>query len=184
MVVVKHNGTIYIARSCWGFKDNAARKNRQVNCENFDVWHPEGNENRLMAVMEGNRFTDLLRYEDVFPEPFDPKPLVLESYDKIYKLAERFDLCDNYELPCRVVFAENDRALLLLSEGGCFEIEDVYSDLLDDNAVFALSDFKGMSEPYEFIKEVYTAVEDVRNYVMFPVVVMNTKSNEITIIER
>ena len=48
----------------------------------------------------------------------------------------------------------------------------------------ALYDLKGVNDPYEFFKEAYRTIEDVRKYVMFPVTVMNTKNNKIEVINR
>ena len=48
----------------------------------------------------------------------------------------------------------------------------------------ALYDLKGIDDPHKFIKEAFKTVEDIRRYVMFPVIVMNTKNNKIEIINR
>jgi hypothetical protein len=100
------------------------------------------------------------------------------------QLADRFGLRDGNFIPTRTVFAEGDKAYIVYGDGGHIELEDIYVSSCEDEAVMALYDLKGIDDPYKFIKEAFKTVEDIRRYVMFPVIVMNTKNNKIEIINR
>ena len=184
MIVLKHNGTVYIAKSCWGMRDPEAIRVGKADPENICIWHPSNRKDRLMATTFGGRFSDIIRYENLFPSVFDRKHLIFESYDKMRELAERFGLRDGEFIPTRTVFAQKDKAYVVYPEGGHIELEDVYTSCCEDEIVMALYDSKGVSDPYEFFKEAYKTIEEVRKYVMFPVTVMNTKTNKAEIINR
>ena len=184
MIVLRHNDTVYIAKSCWGFRDLEARRTGVPDTENICMWHPQKRKNRLMATSCSGRFADIIRYENIFPSKFDQKHLIFESYDKMVQLADRFGLRDGNFIPARTVFAEENKAYIVYGDGGHIELEDIYVSSCEDEAVMALYDLKGIDDPHKFIKEAFKTVEDIRRYVMFPVIVMNTKNNKIEIINR
>ena len=184
MIVLKYNDTIYIAKSCWAMRDPEARKNAVPDEENLNMWHPKRKRNQVIAVSCCGRFADIIRYENVFPSTLDQKHLIFESYDKMYAIAARFGLNDGAFIPARTVFAEDDKAYVLYGDGGHIELESIYVGSCEDEAVMALYDLKGVSDPYEFFKEAFRTIEDIRKYVMFPVTVMNTKNNKIEVINR
>ena len=184
MIVLKHNDTVYIAKSCWGLRDPEARRTGIPDAENLCMWHPQKRKDRLIAAASCGRFTDIIRYESIFPSKLDPKHLILESYDKMYAIADRFGLCDGNRVPVRTVFAEGDKAYIVYRDGAHIELEGVYSATSDDEVVIALHDLKGADDPYAFFREAYRTLEDIQRYVMFPVAVMNTKNNKIEILER
>lgn len=184
MIVLKHNGAIYIAKCRWTMRDPEAVRNCVPDVENINMWHPKKKKNRIIAVGDSGRFADTIRYENVFPSALDQKHLFFESYDKIHSIAERFGLCNEDRLPERVVFAEDDKAYVLYDDGSNMEVENIYSDDCNDEVTVALYDILGVSDPYEFFREAYRSLEIVRRYVMFPVVVMNTKNNKIEVLSR
>ena len=184
MIVLQHNGTIYVAKSCWGFRDTAARSAGIPDVENIPMWHPGKRKNRLIAVSSAGRVVDILRYENIFPSILDPKHLVLESYEKMYALADRFGICRNGSMRTRTIFAEDGRAYVVYSDGSHIEVENIHTDCLADDAIMALYDLKGVSDPYTFLREAYRTVEQISRYLMFPVMVMNTKNNKIEVINR
>ena len=184
MIVLKHNGTVYIAKSCWGMRDPEAIRLGIPDEENLCMWHPKRRRNRVIAMSGVGRFTDIIRYENIFPSVLDQKHIVLETYDKMYALGDRFGLCDDHSLPCRTVFAEDDKAYVMHYDGATVEIENIFALGCEDESVMALYDLKGADDPYKFFKEAFATVESVRRYVMFPVVVLNTKNNKIEVINR
>ncbi|MBO5945413.1 MAG: hypothetical protein J6Q69_02285 [Clostridia bacterium] len=184
MIVLKHNGTVYIAKSCWGTRDPEAERLGVCEAENIPMWHPDRKRNRLIGVTRCGRFVDAIRYEKIFPSVLDPKHVILESYEKIYSIAERYDLVKNYFVPARVVFAEDDRAFVVHGDGAYIEVEDVFAASCDNEVVMALHDLKGVSDPYEFFREAYATLEITNNYLMFPVIVLNTRTNKIEIINK
>ena len=185
MIVLNYNDTIYIAKSCWGMRDPEARKSGVPDLENLCMWHPKNNKNRLIAASACGRFTDIVRYEDIFPSVLDRKSLIFESYDEMHYLADRFGLCDDDgDLPTLFVFAEGDKAYVLCGDGGHVEVENIFSVNCCNEAVMALYDLEGVKDPYEFFKKAYLTIEKIRNFAMFPVTVMNTKTNKVKVIKR
>ena len=184
MIVLKHNDTVYIAKSCWGMRDPEARKEGIPDIENLCIWHPKKKKNRLVATDTCGRFTDIVRYEDVFPPVLDQKHLVLASYERMHAMADRFGLCNGAFLPARMAFAEDDVAYVMYCDGAVLEVEGIFSMSAEDEAVMALYDLKGADDPIAFFKEAYRTIETICSQMMFPVSVMNTKSNKIEVIHR
>ena len=184
MIVLQHNGTIYVAKSCWGFRDVAARNAGVPDVENIPMWHPGKRKNRLIAVSSVGRVVDILRYEHIFPSTLDPKHLVLESYERVYDLVDRFGICHEGNIRARIVFAEDDKAYVVYGDGSHIEVENIHTDCYADDAIMALYDLKGVEDPYTFFREAYRTVEQISRYLMFPVMVMNTKNNKIEVINR
>ena len=184
MIVLKHNGTIYIARSCWGMRDVEARRTGVPDAENLSIWHPQRRKNRLIATPTAGRFADIIRYENVFPSKLEPKQLILESYDKMTEIAERYGLKEGNFISMRTVFAENDKAYIVYRDGAHIELEDIYSYTCNDEIVMALYDLKGVDDPYEFFKDAFKTIETVNKCVMFPAMVLSTKDNKIKVINR
>ena len=144
MIVLKYDDKVYVAKSCWSFRDPEAKRTHVPDAENISMWHPQKRKNRLIATSCSGRFVDVIRYENIFPSEFDPKHLILESYDKMVQLADRFGLRDGNFLPTRTVFAEGDKAYIVYGDGAHIELEDIYVSSCEDEAVIALYDLKGI----------------------------------------
>ena len=80
MIVLKHNGIVYIAKSCWTLRDLEAYKTCAPDTDNLCIWHPNRRKNRLIATNSGGRFVDAIRYESIFPSVLDKKNLFHKSY--------------------------------------------------------------------------------------------------------
>ena len=184
MIILKHNDTVYIAKCRDGFMDHEAARMGTPIEENLCIWHPNKRKNRLVATIRNHRFTDIIRYENIFPKTLNPKHVAFDTFDKLYELADKFDLCGDGFLPMRTVFAEGDKAYLLYSDGGQLEVEGIHAACRGERLVMALYDVLGVNDPYEFIKTAYRTIEQTINVTMFPVVVMNTKNNKIEVINR
>ena len=184
MIVLRYNDTVYISKSEKGFRDPEAKRTGIPDTENICIWHPQKRKNRLMATVSGGRFSDILRYENIFPSKFDQKHLIFESYDKMVCLADRFGLRRDNVIAANTVFAEGDKAYIVYGDGGHIEIEDIYVHSFEDQVGIALYDLKKIEDPYKFIREVYKTIEEITGYVMFPAVVMNTKNNKVEVIHR
>ncbi len=184
MIVLKYNDVVYIAKSCWDMRDPEARRTGVPDKENICMWHPKKKKNRIIASSSVGRFVDAIRYEDIFPSVLDQKHLVFESYDKMYAIAERFGLDDGICIPGTTVFAEDDKAFILCGDSGYIELEEIFVESCLNRAVMTLYDLKGVNDPYEFFKEAFKISEELKKCVMFPIMVMNTKSNDIKVINR
>lgn len=184
MIVLKHNGVVYIAQSCWKIGDVDDGTENQLCKENISMWHPSNRRNRLMATSIRSRFTDVIRYENIFPKVFDRKHLAFETYENMAALSNAFGLFGNGKLQCRTVFAEGDRAFVMDKMGGMMEVEDVLFDTPNDDIAIGLYDLNEISDPYKFIKSVFENTEAMGTYRMFPIAVMSTKDNKLKIINR
>lgn len=184
MIVLKHNGTVYIAKSCWCMRDTDEYVFKNPNEDNLSVWHPNRRRQRLVATTGSGRMVDIIRYENVFPSVLDKKHLFVESYGKMCAISDRFGMYDGTKIPKHTVFAEGDRAFVVAPDGAILEVEDVYLHTCNDNAAMGIYDRFGADDPYEFFRKAFTGMEITERYVMFPVIVMNTKNNKIEVIER
>ena len=184
MIVLKHDGVVYIAKCCYGFRDVVARKNGIPDVGNLCVWHPLKRKKRLIATTTSGCFADVLRYENIFPSHLDGKHLVLHTYPEVLSISDFFEMSDERGMYCNIVFAEEDRAFVLMTDGAYLEVENIYPYAADNEIVMALYDMKGITDPYQFLKEAYTSIELVTRYTMFPVAVFNTKNNQVEVIHR
>ena len=75
MIILKHNGSVYIAKSHFILRDNTmeAKTSPVINEESIATWHPGEQADRLIATRFLSRFSDFIMYEDFFPTPFDEK---------------------------------------------------------------------------------------------------------------
>ena len=150
MIILKHNDTIYIAASCWKFRDLESIINETPNPENICMWHPRKRKKQIIAASRAGWFTDIIRYENIFPSKLASKELILESYDKMHAIADKLDICKNNCIPIDTVFAEGDRAYIVNADSSHLEIENIYCISAEDEIVMALYNLKGVSDPYSF----------------------------------
>lgn len=186
MIILKHNGTVYVAKSRFALRETLGRTTatESVSEEDIGIRHPDGRANRLVAVQGRGRFADYIMYEDFFPPVLDEKHLILDTYDKLCDLCTEKDFGNGDELPTSLVLAEGSRAFWLCGDGGRIEIEDIWTNMHEGEAVRALYDTAEVTDPYEFIREAYRFCEDFSGMVMFPVVVADTASNDIKVLWR
>lgn len=186
MIILKHNGTIYIAKSRFALRETLGKATAEKSASEEDVgiWHPDGRADRLAAVKVRGRFADYIMYEDFFPTVLDEKHLVLDTYDQLCGLCADQELGNGDELPTALVLAEGSRAFWLCEDGARIEIEDIWANMAEGDAAFGLYDIAEVTDPYEFIREAYRLSEDISGMVMFPAVVADTASNDIKILWR
>ena len=186
MIVLKHNGTIYVAKSRFALRETLGKATdaQSASEEDIGIWHPNGQTNRLVAVTGRGRFADYIMYEDFFPPVLDEKHLILDTYDKLCELCAEKHFGNGDELPTSLVLADGSRAFWLNSDGGRIEIEDVWTNMHEGDAVRALYDTAEVTDPYEFIRRAYRFSEDFSGMVMFPAVVADTASNDIKVLWR
>ena len=186
MIILKHNGSVYIAKSHFSLRDDimAARISPIVNEENVAMWHPGGQADRLIATRFPGMFSDFIMYEDFFPTPFDEKHLVFDAYDALMTIVEENELGDGDGLPDDIAFAEGERAFLLYGNGARVEIEGFHSILPAWDGILALYDISEITDPYDFLRKAYRLSENLSGQVMFPVAVMRTGDTDIKVIER
>ena len=126
---------------------------------------------------------DLIRSESIFPSQFDPKHLVLETFEELKNIAQEFELSNGEVIPGFVVFAKKDKAFILFLRGEYLEVENIFYDTDADNIVAGLYLYKNYNNQYAFFKEAYKLIEQSTGKKMFPFVVMNTSNNDIEFIE-
>lgn len=184
MIILKHDGAVYIAMSQSGIRDGMTMISGVPDTENLCVWHPDNKANRIVATNGGSRFTDMIRYADIFPSEMKSKNIINECYDKMYGIADNFGLCTGNVIPSPVIIAEDDRVFVIYTDGAHIEIEDVFSACGANEVTIALYDLKGASDPHEFFREAYKMIEKIDGCVEFPITVANTKSDKLELIYR
>ena len=186
MIILKHNGSVYIAKSHFSLRDDVmtARIPPIVNEENIAMWHPGGQADRLIATKFPGMFSDFIMYEDFFPSPLDEKHLVFDTYERLMTIVEENELGDGDGLPDDMVFAEGERVFFLYDNGARVEVEGIHTNLPGGDGILALYDISEIVDPYAFLQKAYRLAEDLSGQVMFPVAVMCTGDTGIKVIER
>lgn len=183
MVVLKHNGLVYIAVSQMYQKDFDAIRTGKVNPENLKAYHPKRRKNQIIASNGVTSETEALRYENIFPtDSFNMKTLVLGVFPALCHMSKYFGRGDGQRSAADMVFAQDSEAYVLYKEGVCLKIEDVFACGVNSDVAISLYDAEKIEDPNDYFKKVFIALEELYGEVMFPVAVLNTGSNKISVI--
>lgn len=186
MIVINKNGVVYIAQSFYNNHSHIEEGDFINHDENLLMFKPDGKTDSLIGVMgdSAHRQCDVLRYEDIFPKRLTKRELLDNTYYKIFNKLSSFGLCKSDCTCCDVFFAKKGRAYVVSGYGAILEIDDFYARSLHDQMAFASYLKNKDKEPYDLIRSIYQSIERAITKVQFPVVVLNTKTNEKVIIER
>ena len=184
MVVLKHNGLVYIAVSQAYQRDLDSIRTGKVNPEDLKAYHPRKRKNQLIATNGVTCATEAFRYENAIPKELNMKSLILGAHPLLCHISEFFGKTDGRHASTDTVFAQDSDAYILYKDGTCLEIEDVYACGTNSDIAFALYDAEGVEKPNDFFKKVFTMQEEIYGTIMFPIAVLNTGSNKISVINR
>lgn len=184
MIVLKHNGLVYIAISQCFHRSSEAVRNGKPNAEDLKAYHPKRRKNQLIATNGISFITEPLRYEDIFPEELNMKSLVLDLFPNLCKINKFFGQGDGFLSTVDMVFAQDSDAFVLFRDGTCLEIEDIFACGINSDTAIALYDSEKIEDPNDFFKKAFTVQEELYGSIMFPIAVLNTGSNKISTINR
>lgn len=184
MIILKHNGIVYIAVSQAYQKDKDAIRTGKVNPENIKAYHPQKRKNQLIASDCTNCVTDAVRYTKLFPKELNLKSLVLDVFPTITQITEFFNEKGKGVSSNVFAFAKDSCAYVLYRDGTCLEVEDIYVGTDDAEINMGLYDSKKVDDPIEFFRKAFSTCEELCGEIMFPVAVLTTKDNRIKVINR
>lgn len=186
MILLKKGGVVYMAQSFDLTQPFTTERDFVGYDENLLIWRDDTKPHRLISVIgAGNeRKRDILRYGSIFPKRLSKREMVDETYYKIYNSLGEYGLCETDSTGCNVLLAEKSKAYCICDDSAVYEIEHFLANCID-NDIATASYLKNADLPaYELIRAIYRDVERVAKIVQFPVVVLNTKTDEKVIIER
>lgn len=184
MIVLKHNGIVYIATSQCFQGDMDAVRTGKVNPENLKAYHPQGRKNQLMATETENCVSEAIRYEKVFPKELNVKSLVLDVFPYLAQISRFFHRSEKGHCANNVVFAKDSEAYVLYGDGTCLEVEEIYADTEGMEIPIAVYDAQKVDDPIEFFRNAFATHEEIHGGIMFPVAVLNTANTKIKVINR
>ena len=186
MIVLKHNGTVYMAKSHFTLRGCLPEPWREedISEERIGMWHPDGDVRRLIAVRDPGRFSDRLYYEgEALPVSPDTRELLL-GWSRMCALCESAGIGDGSALPDAVAFADGDCAVYLAEDGSRMEIEGAYASRGTEQIVMALYEMWDKRDPEEFMRDAFRILEQRMALVMLPAVMMDTRTNKMRMIGR
>ena len=131
------------------------------------------------------RAVDLVRYSDIFPARLTPANLLRKTYPQLLSILGPYGfLTEDDDFTYDVAFAKDDKCYLLRSGGLIDEVEEFYPMCFAKDA--AIGEYiRSKDEPiYRLVQRIYKSIEAGSIKVQFPVVVMNTKNDEVRVITR
>ena len=186
IIAVKDKDTAYVAVSveCTFF---AVHTEDILHEDNLKMWHPQGRDNCIMAITSVSDICcDRLRYADIaaFDKPLDSAVMLREIVPAIQKVYG--NLLDDGRLWHEIVVAKDDRLFNITPNFTVCEIEDFealgYPGAED--IAFGVLEANRDLPPVERIAEAFRTIEEGTANRHFPIVVMNTKTDERIIIDR
>ncbi|MBR2025052.1 MAG: hypothetical protein IKA02_04530 [Clostridia bacterium] len=184
MVVLKHNGAVYIAASQCYQDDAEAIRTGKVNPENLKAYHPQGRKNQLIAAYGTNCVTEAVRYQRVFPKTLNMQTLVFEVFPILCHISKFFDKSEDGYSANDMIFAKDKEAYVLYRDGTCLEVEGVFSDGINSDIAISLYDAETIEDPVDFFRKVFVTQEELYGKKLFPVAMLNTLNNKIKVINR
>lgn len=184
LIAIKEKNNVHIAVSAYGAYDEISEAD-MLHEENLPLWRVDGVPKCLMSAAGiPSLGDDLVRYMDWKRMPaLTQANLVTKIIPKMKERLSEFRQLDKGGRSWDgFLIARGGRAFYVLSSFTCEEVEESYAvGRYDAVARGALLLTKGLP-PLERIKVACREVERVSKYKQFPVVVMNTATEERTVL--
>ena len=184
MILIKKDGVLYFCESALNSYAYTSSDDITKHPENLHIMRCENMPNRIMLANMPMRAADALRYEDIFPKRLTAKELAFNTYPKVCSLLEPFGLLKDGEYPYDLAFAHKDKCYVLRGGGMIDEVEEFFPLTSASNSAIGAYILHKDKPIYEMIFNVYREMEDHTRYILFSIIVMNTKTNEVKIINR
>lgn len=180
MVVINKDGVVYMAESSYYMPTFTTEKDFLNYPENLHIWHPDEETNKLIMVSGGRRECDVLRYNISFPKPFTIKNIVDNVYYEVAALLNEAGIGEeNGESRSNIIFAQKDKAYIMVPNTATERIEEIYADTMDNDVAIGEYFLKKDKPIKEILRGMYKSVEEATMKKQFPIAVLNTKTSEI-----
>lgn len=184
MVLIKKDGVVYFCESYSNSFYLATQGDFTRHEENLHIIRDTSRAHRLIMMESPGRAADVVRYSDIFPARLTPQNLLRQTYPKLRSILEPFELTDNRSVPFDIAFAKGDKCYVI-RRGGCIdELEEFYPLCYSKDA--AIGEYiRKKDEPiYRLVQSIYREIENASKKVQFPVVVMNTKDENVRVVTK
>ena len=185
MIVIRKNGAVYFCESAYNSHYLSTMDDFTKYAENRHTIKNSALPHRLIMVDAPARVADLLRYSDIFPARLTPQNLLKRTYPELLSILEPYGfLNDDGTYDFDFAFAKDDKCYMLRGGGMIDEVEEFYPMCFAKDAAIA-EYIKSKDEPiYRLVQRIYKSIERGSMKIQFPVVVMNTKNDEVRVINR
>ena len=184
LIVIKEKGNVYIAVTANGAYSTISEAD-MLHEENLPLWRVEGVSRCMMATAGVSAFGyDLLRYGDFgLRAPLTQTNIITKFIPAIKERLAEYDQLDKKgQNWSGLIIAKGGKAFYLMTDFTYEEVEESRAIGRDsDVARGALLLTKGMS-PHERIRRTCEVVEKGYKRKQFPVVVMTTKGEGVTVL--
>ena len=185
MIAIKKNGIVYFCESYCNSHYLSTTDDFIKYEENRHVIRDKNLPHRLIMCDAPLRAVDLIRYGGVFPKRLTPQNLLRQTYPSIVPLLGPYGfLNDDDACTFDFLFAKGDKCYAVRGGGVIDEVEEFYPFCYAKHAAIAeymrSKDLPIMS----LVWRIYTTIEKSTTRIQFPVVVMNTGNDEVTVIRR
>ena len=171
-------------------------KKTLTNPNNYKICRPEKEKNTLVGVVGDLKLQNIIRVQDEFideltklKDEFNFKYVVTKIIPKIFELAKESWLVEKekdqnfYYFNGGLIFAHKDKLYSISSDGCVTEIDDYCADGSGFRLALGYLNQHNEDKKDAIIKAVKSACE-TDNFVNYPIIVMNTKDEEVIIIEK
>ena len=184
IIDVKDKDSVWIAADS-GSTNLGLHEEDLILEDNLTLWRVPGKPDALMASTHAEGIDlDRLRYEEDLPlaEPLTRNSLLLETVPQMKALFDECGMLRSGEAWQNCLIAKGDRAFIIHTDFTCCDVEDFHVlGYGGEYAHGAMLHYKSLP-PLERIAQVFRALKRIRNTKYFPIVVMNTKTAERTVI--
>lgn len=194
VVAIKDEDKVWMA--CDSQSTRGGSKRTLSNPSNYKIYRPSKEKETLIATVGLTKFSNALATQDEFIDEltklkneFGFKYMVTNIVPKLFSIGKQYMLVKKvegqeiYNLENDFLFAYKDK-LFTINSGCVFEIEDY--DAIGSGFELALGYLHNAEEKDKkemIIKAIKSAIK-TDNYVNYPIIVMNTKDDEVIIIEK
>ena len=184
MIVIKENNAICFA-SPMKYQNYVTQAKMDYNFEeNGDIWHLNDEHGTIVMVSaKNNRFTDLLRYSDVFDCEFskDGMSEVLARIKRLIKGTNCF-VADG-KIGATICVARGNKGYKITTYGAIFEIGELECLGESEERMLAAYEYcKTISDVHERIETLYDHISELSWSQYYPLAVISTKDNKYSLL--
>ena len=182
MLIIKKDGVIYLCESkcnCFGCSSQEDFLNYK---ENLHIIRAKNHPRSYIVPSSDLRYADIIRYEDIFPRSLTPQNLINKVYPQLLSLLQPYGYVKNGIQGHDVAFVKKDKCYVIRNDGAIDEVEEFWPMCYEKDVAIGLYLGNKDKPIYQLIKSIYLGVESVSETVQFPIVVMNTKNEEVKVI--
>ena len=156
--------------------------------ENLKMWRPAGHENAILAVEGASMTAEVLRYADLAApnEPLTHATLIQDLLPSIKERLHERNALNGERMWDQMLIAKKDKAFVVTCNFSLLEVENVAAvgSARSEDLAYGAARLRCDLPPVERITEIFRTLERAEKYRHFPLVIMNTMSDERIVIDK